>query len=118
MRTRDPELDCLLRRSTRLGYPKEGAVGALIAACPVQAAPQPKLAQAFTQYLLSPEVQVVLADMTGWGPVNKLVKLPPDKAARVVYGPEQVGKLVSVDYKVVNPNMPEWTKRWNREVER
>ena len=50
--------------------------------------------------------------------VPALVKLPPEKAARVVYGPEQVSRLVSVDYKIVNPNMPEWTKRWNREIER
>lgn len=99
-------------------YPKEGAVAAMNAVCAVEGAPQPKLAQAFIQHLLSPEVQTVLAGTSGWGPVKKQVKLTQDVGAKVVYGPDQVSKLISVDYKVINPNMPEWTKRWNREVER
>lgn len=98
-------------------FPKEGAVSALNAVCAVQDGPQPKLAQAFVQHLVSPEIQVILATQNGWGPVNKQVKLAPEVASKVIYGPEQVSKLVSVDYAVVNPNMPEWTKRWNREVE-
>jgi putative spermidine/putrescine transport system substrate-binding protein len=99
-------------------FPKEGAVSAINAVCPVQGGPQPKLAQAFIQHLVSPEVQTILATANGWGPVNKQVKLSPEAAAKVIYGPEQVSKLVPMDYKIINPNMPEWTKRWNREVER
>jgi putative spermidine/putrescine transport system substrate-binding protein len=99
-------------------FPKEGAVSAINAVCPVQGGPQPKLAQAFIQHLVSPEVQSILATANGWGPVNKQVKLTPEAAAKVIYGPDQVNKLVSVDYKIINPNMPDWTKRWNREVER
>jgi len=99
-------------------FPKEGAVSATNAVCAVQGGPQPKLAQAFIQHLVSPEVQTILATANGWGPVNKQVKLAPEVASKVIYGPDQVSKLVAVDYKVINPNMPDWTKRWNREVER
>ncbi|MDD2179239.1 polyamine ABC transporter substrate-binding protein [Acidovorax sp. D2M1] len=99
-------------------YPKEGAVSAVAAVCPVQGGPQPKVAQAFIQYLLSPEVQTFLATTNGWGPANKDVKLPPAVAARVIYGQEQHNKLIAVDYNVIIPNMPAWTSRWNREVER
>lgn len=99
-------------------YPKEGAVSAVAAVCPVQGGPQPKAAQALIQYLLSPEIQTFLATSNGWGPANKDVKLSPEAAAKVVYGSDQHSQLVDVDYKVINPNMPNWTNRWNREVER
>lgn len=99
-------------------YPKEGALGILSEVCAVQGAPQPKLAQSFIQYLLSPEVQAIFTEATGLGPVNKETRLPPAIAADVVYGPESVASLISPDYKAINANREAWTKRWNREVER
>lgn len=99
-------------------YPKEGALAILSEVCAVQDAPQPKLAQSFIQYLLSPEVQAIFTEATGLGPVNKETKLPPAVANDVVYGPESVASLISPDYKAINANREAWTKRWNREVER
>jgi putative spermidine/putrescine transport system substrate-binding protein len=54
----------------------------------------------------------------GLGPVNKTVKLAPDVAARVPYGPDQVAKLIAVDWTTINQHRAEWTERWNRSVER
>lgn len=102
----------------RFVYPKEGAIAIMTAVCPVEGAPQPKHAQAFVQHVLSPEVQAVLAEAQAWGPVNKETKIAPAVAARVVFGPEQVGRLVSVDYNVINSKRADWTSRWNRTVER
>lgn len=99
-------------------YPKEGALVILSEVCAVQDSPQPKQAQAFIQHLLSPEMQSIFTEATGLGPVNKEVKLPPALAAEVVYGPENVAKLIKVDTKVINANRAAWTARWNREVER
>lgn len=99
-------------------YPKEGAVALQVAACPVAGSGQAALAQAFIAYLLTPKVQAVLAEGNGFGPVNKTVKLAPDIAARVPYGPEQVSKLIKIDWDAVNPHRAEWTNRWNRSVER
>lgn len=99
-------------------YPTEGALAIMTAACVVEGAPQPKLAQAFVQHLLSPETQAVLAETQGWGPVNKDTKIPPQVAAKVVFGPDKVSKLVSVDYNVINAKRADWTNRWNRTVER
>lgn len=99
-------------------YPKEGALVILSQVCPVNGAPQPKQAQAFIQYLLSPEVQAIFTEATGLGPVNKNTKLPPAIAADVVYGPENVQRLVATDLKVINANRAAWTARWNREIER
>jgi putative spermidine/putrescine transport system substrate-binding protein len=98
-------------------YPKEGAAALLIAACVVNGAPHEAAAQAFVDYLLSPAVQTLVAT-AGNGPVNKKVSLAPDLAARLPYGPEQVSKLVAFDWSKVNPKRDDWTKRWNREIER
>jgi putative spermidine/putrescine transport system substrate-binding protein len=99
-------------------YPKEGAISIMTAVCVVEGAPQPALGQAMLEMLLSPEVQAQLAQKQGWGPVNKNTQLPPDVAARVVFGPERVDKLVSVNYGVINAKRAEWTNRWNRTIER
>jgi putative spermidine/putrescine transport system substrate-binding protein len=99
-------------------YPKEGAVALESAACAIAENMQPLLSQLLLQYLLSPEVQVLQAQNLGFGPVNKTVKLSSDIAATVPYGPEQVAKLKTVDWNVVNQHRAEWTERWNRSVER
>ncbi|PWF21539.1 ABC transporter substrate-binding protein [Corticimicrobacter populi] len=99
-------------------YPKEGAIALFTAVCPI-AKPNPKPeAQAFVQHLLSPEVQAILAEGVAWGPVNSKTELSPEVAATVPYGPEQIAKLQSLDYSVINAKRGEWTNRWNRTVER
>lgn len=99
-------------------YPKEGGVALQVAACALAENAQPKLSQEFIQYLLSPEVQAMQAQAIGLGPVNKTVKLTPEVAARVPYGPEQVSKLTAMDWTTINQHRTEWTERWNRSVER
>lgn len=102
----------------RFVYPKEGAMALLTAACPVVQNKEPQLSQQFVQYLLTPEVQTVLAETQAWGPMNSTTKLPPAVAAKVPYGPEQIGKLVKTDWTVVNEKRAQWTNQWNRQVER
>jgi putative spermidine/putrescine transport system substrate-binding protein len=99
-------------------YPKEGGIALQVAACAVAENAQPALSQQFIQYLLSPEVQAIQAQAIGLGPVNKTVQLTPEVAARVPYGPEQIGKLIAVDWTTINQHRTEWTDRWNRTVER
>nr|WP_258002223.1 ABC transporter substrate-binding protein [Burkholderia sp. WAC0059] len=98
-------------------YPKEGGIALQVGACPVVENAQPQLSQQFIQYLLSPEVQALQAQAAGYGPVNRTVKLAPDVAARVPYGPAQIAKLVSLDWTTINQHRAEWTERWNRTVE-
>lgn len=99
-------------------YPKEGGVALQVAACALAENAQPQLSQQFIQYLLSPEVQAMQAQAIGLGPVNKTVKLAPEVAARVPYGPDQVAKLTAMDWTTINQHRTEWTERWNRSVER
>ncbi len=98
--------------------PKEGAPALLTAACPVAQNTAPALSQAFVRYLLTPEVQAILADTQGWGPANATTKLEPAVAAKVPYGKAQIDKLQPTDWTVVNEKRAEWTNRWNRTVER
>jgi putative spermidine/putrescine transport system substrate-binding protein len=98
--------------------PKEGAPALLTAACAVAQNSAPALSQAFVQYLLTPEVQAMLADSQGWGPANSKTKLAPIVAVKVPYGKEQIDKLLPTNWTVVNEKRAEWTNRWNRTVER
>lgn len=102
----------------RFVYPKEGAMTLMTAACPVVQNKQPLLSQQFVQYLLSPQVQSVLAATQAWGPVNSTTKLAPAVAASVPYGKDQIAKLLPMDWTVINQKRSEWTNRWNRQVER
>lgn len=99
-------------------YPEDGAVALMVGICPVVDSDVPEAAQAFIQYVLSPEVQAQLAETMGFGPTNKETKLPPELGDSLPYGPEKIGKLVAVDWNVINPKREKWTQRWAREVER
>lgn len=99
-------------------YPKEGAPVIMVAACVTDGAPQAKLGQQFLQHIVSPEVQAMLANGVGFGPVNRNTKLDPEVARKVVFGPEKVNALVAPDYNVINAKRAEWTQRWNRTVEK
>jgi putative spermidine/putrescine transport system substrate-binding protein len=100
------------------GYPEEGAVALMVGVCPIVDSDVPEEAQAFIQYVLSPEVQARLAETMGFGPTNSKTELAPEIAEGLPYGPENIAKLVAVDWDTINPKREEWTQRWAREVER
>ena len=99
-------------------YPKEGGIALGVASCPVAGGQDKPEAQSFLQFLLTPEIQVVLATSAGLGPVNKQATLPPEKQAGIPYGVEQIGKLQVIDWDTANEKREEWNKRWTREIER
>jgi putative spermidine/putrescine transport system substrate-binding protein len=98
-------------------YPKEGAVTLLASVCPIAKPKASPLAQDFVKAMVAPEFQALLADQYGYGPVNKKTKVDPDKMRMAPVG-ERASKLLTVDWDIVNEKRDEWTKRWNREVER
>lgn len=100
-------------------YPEEKSLALMTGVCPIAGKGENNpIAQKFVQYILSTEVQELLAEGQAWGPVNRKTELSPEVAARVPYGEEEIGALQTVDLEVVNEKRPEWTKRWNRTVER
>lgn len=98
-------------------YPKEGAVALFAMTNVVKNAPNPDLAQEFVNFVLSDETQQTIAKTVFFGPVNKNVKLDQDTASKVVYGVENVNKLVKMDWATINQNRAAWTERINKEIE-
>ncbi|MBP2300664.1 ABC transporter substrate-binding protein [Azospirillum picis] len=99
-------------------YPKEGGVALGSAACPIAGSRHAKEAQAFIQYVLSPDAQKALAIGAGFGPVNKTVKLDEKERVGLPYGSDEIDKLVVMDWATINENREAWNKRWSREIER
>ena len=89
----------------------------LAAACPIAKANRSALADEFVKMLVQPELQIVLAKEYGYGPVNKKVQISPEEAKMAPVG-ERASKLLVADWDTINDKRDEWTKRWNREVER
>ena len=98
-------------------YPKEGAATLLTTACPIAKPNASPLASSFVKMLLDPKIQLVLLKDYGYGPVLKSVVIPPELGKMAPIG-ERAAKLYSPDWVVINEKREEWTKRWNREVER
>jgi putative spermidine/putrescine transport system substrate-binding protein len=98
-------------------YPKEGAVTLLASACPIEKANASPLASEFIKAMLEPALQLVLLKDYGYGPVNKTVQVPPGLGSMAPLG-ERAAKLINPDWDTINAQREDWTKRWNREVER
>jgi len=75
------------------------------------------LANEFVNYILDKEAQTVLAEYFFEGPFNKTVKLKPEIAKNVPYGEEQIKKLYNPDWGLVGSVRPQWTERWNKDIE-
>jgi len=98
-------------------YPKEGAPILLASACPVAKQTVSPLAHEFIKTMVSLEVQTVLAKENGNGPVNTKVDVTMPELKMAPVG--ERAKLVMIpDWTAINPVRADWTKRWNREVER
>jgi putative spermidine/putrescine transport system substrate-binding protein len=98
-------------------YPKEGAPILLASACPVAKASVNALAHEFIKTMISSDVQTVLAKEMGNGPVNKNVDVNMAELKMAPVG-ERAKLIITPDWDAINANREEWTKRWNREVER
>ena len=98
--------------------PKEGAVVLMTAACAITGSPDAALADAFLAWLVSPTVQQAFAAKYGAGPTNRTTKLSPDVASSVIYGEDQVRQLVALNWDVINRDRADWTRKWQRQVER
>src|SRR4051794_34690069 len=98
-------------------YPKEGAATLVTTACPITKPNVSPLASAFIKALLEPKTQLVMLKDYGYGPVLKSLVVPPDLGKMAPIG-ERAAKLYTPDWTIINDKREEWTKRWNREVER
>lgn len=100
-----------------VAYPKEGAVGIRPTLSIPEGAPHADLAHKFIDVVLSPEGQACFAERKYAGPVNTKVDLS-DKVAKIVPTGEARDNLWFPDPQTVASNMPDWIRRWQREVTR
>lgn len=94
-------------------YPKEGAALTMNCAVIPKNTKNADLAKIFINYHLSQACQEGYAEVLKYGPTNSTVTLPDDLAAKVVYGPDDVAKLVALDNQWVSENEASWTEKWN-----
>ena len=79
---------------------------------PVGAA-EPELAHMFLNFVLSPEIQQILAERGVDAPVNTGVVLTAEQAAPWTYGAEMIAGLQRIDYAPMNATLDAWINRWN-----
>lgn len=96
-------------------YPKEGAIGMQATAMVPVGAPQSELGQRLLDHLLQPDMQAVYASTQYYAPVNPKAKLSP-KVLQVVPSPEQIKKLVFLDWLRFQDNLAKATQQWQRTV--
>lgn len=97
--------------------PEEGTPALIATVSVVKDAPNSELAQEFVNFILSEEAQILFAESLFDGPVNKNVKIEGDLADKVIYGEDEISKLVKVDWEIVNEKRAEWTERAAKEIE-
>jgi len=98
-------------------YPKEGAVSLLTTACPIAKSSISPLASSFIKTLLEPKIQLTMLKEYGYVPTVKSVVVPSGVGTMAPIG-ERAAKVYAPSWTVINDKREEWTKRWNREVER
>lgn len=93
-----------------------GPVQMMDTLCIVKGTKNRELALAWAQLALSQKTHTEYANRIFFGPTNSKVQLSPEVAAKVVYGEEQVNRLVSLDWEYIIQQRPQWTERWNKEI--
>lgn len=103
--------------SLAVAYPKEGAVGILPVVMIPKGTSKVELAHKFIDQVLSSEGQGCFSERAYIGSVNTKVKLSDKLKKLVPYG-EVLDKAWFIDPEVIAKNVPNWTRRWQREVAR
>jgi putative spermidine/putrescine transport system substrate-binding protein len=96
--------------------PTEGAPVDVLSIHMLKGAPHPKVAQLLINHILSEKTQTTLAQKVLIGPLNREVKLEPEVASRVVYGLEQIQRLIVPDLEYVAEQRPAWVERFTKEI--
>ena len=106
------------RSGGKLGVvlPEEGSVFQIDTLDLVKGAKNPKAAQVFINYALSPEAQESFASAMFYAPTNKKAKVTSEVLARTAAGVGERAKMIPVDWDYVASVREQWLERWRREV--
>ena len=96
-------------------YPAEGAVAIRPTISIPKGTQQEELALKFIDVVLSPEVQKCFSEAQFIGPVNTTVELSPDLGS-ILPDAAQSQTMLLLDPAEMAKVLPDWTRRWQREV--
>ena len=102
--------------SLKLATPSEGQPLAMNVACITVGTANQALAEEWVNLHLSPACQEAYAKTLFYGPTNRKTVLEPALAKRVVYGDNDVKKLLDFDWDLVIRNQAVWSNRFSREI--
>lgn len=98
-----------------VAYPEEGAVGIRPTISIPKGAPNADLAMTLVDTILSVEAQKCFSEAQVIGAVNRKVELSDD-LSDLLPSPEQTEQMLFLDPADMAVVMPDWTRRWQREV--
>jgi putative spermidine/putrescine transport system substrate-binding protein len=93
-----------------------GAIPVINGPAVLPKAKHPRLARAWVNHVLDPMMQVELTRATFFGPTNRNTKLPPDLSQAVIDQPQEIDRLLEVDWAKLMARQDEWTQRYNKIV--
>jgi putative spermidine/putrescine transport system substrate-binding protein len=107
-----------IEKNPDLGFvsPREGAPLFWHSLHVVKGAPNPIGAQLLINFMISEDVQAEFAKKGFMGPVNKAVKLSPEMARMVPYGPEGVARLTELNNLAISQSLEKYRQEWAARV--
>lgn len=113
-----PEIVALRKKGVpvEMVVPTEGVVAFEQSFNILKNAPNKDDAYKYLNFILQPDVQLMMAKEFYTSPTNTKVQLPAELAADVPVSGKAMASIVGFDWSKVNPQLPAITDRWNREI--
>jgi len=113
-----PEIVALKKKGVpvEMVVPTEGVVAFEQSFNILKNAPNKEDAYKYLNFILQPDVQLMMAKEFFTSPTNTKVQLPTDLTADVPVSGKAMASIVGFDWSKMNPQLPAITDRWNREI--
>jgi putative spermidine/putrescine transport system substrate-binding protein len=96
--------------------PAEGTVSVMDTINLVKGAKNRGAALAFMNHALSASSQAAFSSAAFYGPTNSQANLPPDLFARMTSAPDNLRRVLPVDWRFISSVREQWAARWRREI--
>lgn len=94
--------------------PSEGTMPLGVTTFIPKTAENPDAAQAFLNFILTPEIQELLAEKNGWAPAVEGVEIP--EGAGDAPSTDEINNFDRGDWEYINQHTSDWYQRFNQEV--
>jgi putative spermidine/putrescine transport system substrate-binding protein len=97
-------------------FPKEGSVFQINTINLVAGSKNPEAATAFIEHALSRDAQKRFTESMFYAPTNAKAEIAPSAMSRTAASPENMAKMIPLDWDWVTTIRDSWNNRWRREV--